>query len=306
MIRNYLELQVSMLHRQMRAFGLAPIYAYTLGLIAFLLFSYLLFAKSTYAPYVYGLLGLATLSPLSLKERNDFLRICFHKNDFRRLRLSENLLVTSPFLVYLIIEGAYLPALGLLLGSLALAVLPLSATFVRVLPTPFGRRPFEFPIGFRQYFWLIALLYFVAIMGFSVHNFSLVVFTIVALFAVCSSFYSPVEPYYYVWIYHFRSKDFLLNKLRTGLLFSSLLALPLMVAALVYFIEHVWIIFLAWLIGLLFLTAVLLAKYSVFPRKTGLPEALLLTAGVVFPPFLLWLLYYFFRKGKENLKTILS
>jgi hypothetical protein len=201
---------------------------------------------------------------------------------------------------------AFLPAFLLLLMGVSLVLIPIPDSFSRVIPTPFGKQPFEFPVGFRRYLGLFLLLYFVAIMGFSVHNFSLVIFILIIIFAVSSSFYSWIEPKYYVWIYHFREKDFLLSKLRTAVQYSSILALPVLLAALVFFPDNWWISILAYLLGLVFLISILLAKYTVFPKQPGLPEALLLTAGLLFPPFLVWLIFHFFRKAKKNLKPLLS
>jgi hypothetical protein len=74
---------------------------------------------------------------------------------------------------------------------------------------------------------------------------------------------------------------------------------------LVFYPNKWWITLLIslWAIG--FLTAFLLAKYAVFPRLASLPEALWLTAGVLFPPLLLWLNIYFYRKAIHNLKPLL-
>lgn len=306
MIRHYLQLQLRILHRQMRAFGLAPGYAYPLAAILFVVFSYLLFAKSEYAPYLYAGIGLLALSPLAGKERNIFLRICFRKKEYSRLRSMENMLVSSPFVLYLIIEGAYLPAAILLGLSAAFALLTIPTAFTRVLPTPFGRQPFEFPIGFRRYFGAFLVLYFVAMMGLRVANFPLLTFTLGSTFALCSSFYNWVEPKYFVWLYHFREKDFLSSKLRTAVRYSSLLALPILVASLIFFPNKWWVSFLVTLWSLSFLCAVILAKYSVYPKQVSLPEALWLIAGLLFPPILIWLLVYFYRKATNNLKPLMT
>jgi len=306
MMKEYLRLQIHMLHRQMRAFGLGPIYAYPLAVILFLVFSYLLFAKSVYAPYVYAGIGLLALSALARKERCDFLRICFRKKAYLRLRSIENLLVTSPFVIYLLIEGAFLPAAFLFGLSAGFTLLAIPVVFSRVLPTPFGKQPFEFPIGFRRYFGAFLVLYFVSVMGLRVDNFPLLAFILGSIFALCSSFYNWVEPKYFVWLYHFREKDFLISKLRTAGWYSSLLALPILVACLIFFPDKWWVSFLITLWGLSFLSAVILAKYSVYPKQASLPEALWLTAGLLFPPILIWLLVYFYRKATSNLKPLLA
>jgi hypothetical protein len=306
MIRHYLQLQLSILHRQMRAFGLAPVYAYPLATILFLGFSYLLFAKGSYAPYLYVGVALLPLSILAGKQRNDFLRICFRKKDFLRIRTLENLLFISPFLIYLLIEGAYLAALLLFVVGAGFLFLMVSTPLTRVLPTPFGKKPFEFPIGFRRYFEGFLLIYFVAVMGLRVDNFPLVAFTLGTIFALSSSFYNWVEPPYFVWHYHFREKDFLWFKLKTAVSYGSLLAAPLWISMLIFYPEKWWVILLIFLWGISFLTAVLLAKYSVFPRLASLPEALWLTVGLAFPPLLIWLNLYFYRKAKKNLKPLLT
>lgn len=289
----------------MQAFGLAPIYAYPLAVTLFLVFSYLLFAKGGYAPYLYAGIALLPLSLLGGKQRGDFLRICFRKKDFLRIRILENFLFISPFLVYLLIEGAYLAALFLFVLGVGFLFFAVSRAFTHVLPTPFGKKPFEFPIGFRRYFGGFILIYFIALMGLRVDNLPLMAFTLGAIFALSSSFYNWVEPPYFVWHYHLGEKDFLGFKVKTAVSSSGLLAAPIWISMLVFYPNKWWITLLIslWAIG--FLTAFLLAKYAVFPRLASLPEALWLTAGVLFPPLLLWLNIYFYRKAIHNLKPLL-
>ena len=103
-IKQYFSLQFVMLKRQIRDFGINPILGLILVLVAFLILSISLFSKSEYAKYIYIFAALSIVLKNSETKRNEFLKITFPKKIYFTIRSLENLLVTLPFVFFLIVK----------------------------------------------------------------------------------------------------------------------------------------------------------------------------------------------------------
>ncbi|GAB5553610.1 MAG: hypothetical protein Sapg2KO_32010 [Saprospiraceae bacterium] len=295
-----------MFNRHLRAFGLAPALAYPLSLILFVGLSFYVFYKTQYAVYIYPVLALSLIGSLSEKERNVFLQHIFSKQHYQRLRILENLLVALPFALFLMLKLAFLEALGFIALSVLLAFIKSGSSNNYSLPTPFYRYPFEFTVGFRKTFLFLLLIYFVAVMGFWVDNFNLSVFTLILVFATTLTFYMVPEAPFYVWIFAQKPSSFLKHKLGVAVMYANLLALPIAIAALILYPSFGWVILLAHLVGSLFLVALILAKYADFPKEIGLPAIIFLVMAIPFPPILLLLIPYFYKKAIRRLNQFLA
>jgi hypothetical protein len=143
-------------------------------------------------------------------------------------------------------------------------------------------------------------------MGIWVGNFNLTVFALTLIFATCLSFYSEPEAPFYVWIFAQSPATFLYKKLVIAGVYANLLALPICILALIFFSDSWWIIILFLFLGSLFLITTILAKYADFPRYIGLPSTIFLGLSLVFPPLLLILIPYFYKKAIQQLNLILA
>lgn len=295
-----------MANRRLRAFGLAPVLAYPLGLILFVGLSFYIFYKTPHAAYLYPVLALSLVANLSKKERNVFLQYCFPERKYQRLRIIENLLVAVPFILFLIVKMAFLEALGLMLLAILLSFIKAGSFYDYRLPTPFYRYPFEFTVGFRKAFLFLLLVYFVATMGFWVDNFNLSIFALVLIFTTTLTFYTVPEAPFYVWIFAQKPNQFLLHKIWIAVTYANLLALPISIAALILYPSFWWVILLAQLVGTFFLVAVILAKYADFPKEIGLPAAIFLAVAIPFPPVLLLIIPYFYKRAIQRLNQFLA
>lgn len=295
-----------MTNRRLREFGLAPVVAYPLALLLFVGLSFYIFYKTPYAAYIYPVLALSIVGSLSKKERNVFLQYCFPKQAYRRLRIIENVLVSLPFVLFLLFKMAFLEALGLIVLSVLLSFTKAGVGSSRKLPTPFYRYPFEFTVGFRKAFLFLALVYFVAVMGFWVDNFNLSIFALILVFTTAITFYTVPEASFYVWIFAQGPGFFLRQKIWVALAYVNLLALPIALTVLLIYPAYWWVVFLALLIGSLFLITVILAKYADFPKEIGLPAVIFLTFAIPLPPILLLLIPYFYKKAIQRLNPILA
>ena len=120
------------------------------------------------------------------------------------------------------------------------------------------------------------------------------------------SYYVRPENDYFVWIFNVSSKQFLFQKIKTGLLFSSMLSLPIALVLGSSYPANVEVILLSISMGYFFLITMILAKYASYPYEIGLPEVIIIVASVFFPPLLLAIIPYFFIKSTKRLTRILG
>ena len=245
---------------------------------------------------------------LGESTRNEFLKATFTKADYRRIRGLENLFFLFPFSLYLVYEQQYFIAVLLLLIGIGFSFIQSGLSTNFVLPTPFYKYPFEFMVGFRQTFWVFILLYLLGGIALSVGNFNLGVFALVLVFFACWPFYGTAEPVYYVWIHAATPSAFIQQKMKIALLYSFLLSFPIALVLFIGYQEKLLYILLAMLIGMAFLLLNLLGKYAFYPASLPIIQGFLLVFCILFPPLLLIMLPYLYRKAikNENLKLVVS
>lgn len=265
-----------------------------------------MFYKTEYAAYLYPLLALSMVFSLGESTRNEFLKATFTKADYRSIRLLENLLFLFPFLLYLLYEQQFLIAAVLFLIGMGFSFIQSGLSTSFVLPTPFYKYPFEFIVGFRQTFWVFILLYILAGIALSVGNFNLGVVSLVVVFFACWPFYGTAEPVYYVWIHAATPSAFIQQKMGIALLYSFLLSLPIALVLIIGYQEKLLYILLAMLMGMAFLLLNLLGKYAFYPTSLPILQGFLLAFCLLFPPLLLIMLPYLYRKAikNKNLKLV--
>jgi len=290
----------------MKSGGLHPLIAYLLLFIAFIGFSFLLFYPPiVYLKYVYLFIPFYLSLHLAETGRNDFLKICFKDNSYRRIRIVENLLVALPFIAFLLYKHCFL------LASLLLALMIFSATvntrprFSWVIPTPFAKNPFEFTVGFRNTFYLFALAYGLTVIAVAVDNFNLGAFALIlTLFVPCSFYLKPENPYF-VWLFNLSPARFLYCKMTTAWLYSLMLSFPVILVLSLFYVENAGILLLCFLWGLTFLTLFILVKYSSFPDEAGVLEGIILLLCLFLPPLLVMMIPYYFNQSVKRLQTLL-
>lgn len=305
-MKYYFELQYRRFARRMNEFGIHPVVAILLLLVVFLIGSVILFSKTDHSKWAYLLIGLSVVTSLSDFERIVRLKSIFRKVDFLKIRLIENGLLLIPFTIYLFFEQNYL--VGIILLSAGLLLAPFSSRIPSsfVIPTPFKKIPFEFIVGFRKTILVILLSYFVCAKAIQVGNFNLGIASLGLLILISLSFYIKPEEYHFVWIYSKNVKGFLVKKLLDSYLCCSIIMSPIILSLSIAFFDKTWIVFLIMMVGLIFLSTIILAKYARFPKELNLPEAILFSMCFWFPPLLLVVLPIFYIHANRNLKTILE
>lgn len=294
-----------MANRAFRDIGILPIFAYPFLIAGFISVSFYLFETVSYIEYFYFLVACFFVLKLSDERRNDFLKICF-SDRFRTVRITENLIVSSPFAVFLCVKGFFVIAAGLLISAIFFALVEFRGTLSYTLPTPFYKRPFEFTVGFRKTFYLFLGLYLVTFKAVSVNNFNLGIILLMFCFAIIMSYYTKPENEYYVWSYNLNARQFLFEKIKFAILFSTFLSLPIVLILGISFYQNINILFLFILIGYISLIAMIVSKYSAYPSEINLPQGFLLAAGFISPFLFLLLIPYFFIRAIKRLKFLLK
>lgn len=305
-MKEYFHLQIKMLNRKMLAFGIPIVLGYVLSLIVFVLGSYFLFLKTEFAVYIYFLIALSFISQLSETNRNDFLKSIFKKSAYHRIRVVENLILVSPFLLFLVYKGYFKLSLVLLILSAIISLFHFKSSIQFTIPTPFFKKPFEFVIGFRKSLVVIILAYLIALVSIVVGNFNLGAFSVLLIAIVCISFYAKPENEYFVWNYSLTAKQFLLEKAKACVVNFTLLCLPVLLALGIVNITDAYILLILYFTAVAYLITVVLAKYSAYPNEMNLPQVILMAISLLMPPMLIVIAPIFYSKSIKKLNTLLA
>lgn len=305
-MKFYFLLQYKRFHRKLSEMGIHPYLGMLLLLAVFILASFFLFQKTEYAAYIYAFMGLSYLGSFSDKLKTDFLKQCYSRSKYFQLRLMENVLMTFPFFIFLIIYQELIISLSMLLISVILAFIPLQNKWSITIPTPFSRYPFEFAMGFRKLILLYPAILFLVYKSIEVGNFNLGIFAIGVLVILQMSYYFKPENKYYVWIYSDSPQQFLWKKVKESLVYSSLSLLPILIFMGIWFPDQYLILLGILFMNALLMTTIILAKYSAFPNEMSLPQWLLFGLSIWFPPILIIAIIYFYKQSYKNLKPLLQ
>jgi len=308
-MKEYFKLQYILIKRKLSDSS-RPIVGYLLALLILLLFiglsTLMLYSKLPYAPYIYAFVPLFFTSKLSEIKRNDFLEICFGNKQYRKLRILENLIMTFPFVVFLICKQQFYLTIFLVTITILLALFNFKTTYNIVIPTPFYKKPFEFTVGFRSTFFMFFIAYGLAVIAVAVDNFNLGIFSLILIFITILGYYLSTENEYFVWSYSLSPAKFLIEKIKTAFLFSLFLCLPILFLLSIFYFEHIGILSLCIFLGYLYLTTLILIKYSVYPDEMDLVQAIIMFICLIFPPILIVVIPFFANKSVNKLKAFLK
>jgi len=303
-MKEYFLLQYKLVNRRIKDFVPYPIIGYILLVALFVILSSYLFYKTQFAAYLLIFCSFSFTAKLSGTKRNDFLRACFGKRA-SVIRIMENLILSIPFIAFLAYKQSYLSIAILLSLSIIMSFSNFKTSFNLTIPTPFYKKPFEFSVGFRNTFYLFLLSYGLAIIAIFVDNFNLGIFSLLLIFLTTYYYYLKPENEYYVWIYALSPAAFLYQKIRTGLAFSSMLALPVVLLLAFCYNNNIFLLLAFFILGLIFLSTIVLMKYSTYPNEIGLIQAILIALTFTFPPLLIITIPIFFRQSIKQLSKYL-
>ncbi len=305
-MKVYFQIQWSIINRHIKEAGLNILLAWVVASISFIGLSIILFSQYEYAEYLYAVIPLFFSIRLGNFRRNEFLKICYGDLKFRLLRLLENLLISIPFLIILMINQSFMVSAVLVVIISAFTLFEWKSNFHFIIPTPFQKYPFEFILGFRRSFLAIAIIYAITIIAVKVDNFNLGLFSIGLSFLCSLSYYSFMEDEVYVWSHIKKPRGFLLKKIRVAAFCNSILYLPLIGLLSFFFYDNIHQILILYGLGMFFIIAIIFMKYSAFPNQAGLKESLVLTVTFYFPPIVLITFLYFYFQSLRSLSKVLK
>ena len=253
-------------------------------------------------------------SSLSDPKRNEFLKLNYTYKDYRKIRIIENLMVSSPFIIFtafweLFVNKYYGGFTQLLIiSAILMSFTNYKVIYTATIPTPFYKRPFEYIIGFRNTFYLILLAYILAFIAMKVGNFNLGIFTILMIFLINFSYFKEIEEENFVWIYSLNPLQFIIKKISTTYLHTFLLCIPILCILLLgssQFIENLHIIILIFFLCFIYLTEVILAKYMFFSGEMTMGFSILFFLSFLFPAILFFTIPLFTKKSIKGLNRYL-
>ncbi len=150
------------------------------------------------------------------------------------------------------------------------------------------------------------MAYLLTYISISVGNFNLGIFSLLLVFLVALSYYSKLEHEYFIWSFNLSPTDFLMEKIKTGLAYTTLSSIPILIALSIYFNSELETLLTFLLLGFAYLITIILAKYSVYPNEVSIPQGLLIAVSLMFPPILIGVIPFFYFESKKRLKTILQ
>lgn len=295
-----------MTNRKFKDSGFNPLLAYFILSTLFVGLSIYLFHKTGFAKYVYLLFALTLIGKLSETRRTEFLKICYGDIQLKKIRITENLICSIPFFTFFLYKQLFGFTGLLLILTTILALVNFQTTFNFTIWTPFSKRPFEFTIGFRNTFYVFFTAYALTINAVLVNNFNLGLFAMVLVFSTLLSYYTKPENEYYVWTHSLKPKAFLFSKIKTALLYSSSIALPIAIILAIFNPEKIGILSLSWLVCWGFLISIIVSKYAAYPDEMNITQGVFLSLCIWFPPILIVVIPYLFKKSENRLSGLLK
>ena len=302
----YFRLQFKRIIRLLAYLGVNPAFGIILSVILFTALVKFTFHKTEYASWIIFGVVVMLLFRLSDGNRNAMLKNTFSQDSHKLLRIVENCIIAIPFQIFLAYEAEVVAVLFIIPLILIFPFINTSQLWSKTFPTPFKKWPFEFIVGFRKSFWMIALAYFLVLKALQVNNYYLGIFGLALIFVTSMTYYQNPESIYYVWIHKHKFRQFILRKFVISVICVSILSFIALIAMLFGFPENWSTSVTVYLVGYVFVGSMIVAKYSAYPYEMNVPQGIFYALSLLFPPMLLVTIWIFYSKSKKRLEHILE
>jgi len=237
-----------------------------------------------------------------------------HFSGYRFIFLVEYSLLSVPVLFSFLFHGQWIPAIGLLLGLMAVVHLDLkigrsnlNTRLQKFIPSDC----IEWKAGVRKHFFILITIWIIAAAtSFFIGSVPVAIFL---LGLVIFSFFEQCEPYPVLLSYELSSQRFLLHKIRRQALLFSVLVAPLIGLYLIFHIELWYIPVAEFFIFVSLHVYVITTKYAFYEPNTKSPAAQTFGSigilGGIIPVFLpaVWVVtIWFYMKSIKNLDYYLN
>lgn len=303
---SYFKIQFQLFRRELLARAISPRLIVLIVIFGFVPFSNYLFKTYAIAGWLYIAMPFVLLVQLSAQKRTKFYKSIFNADRYRQIRLTENLLLCAPFAIYLAINGYYLQAIITIILSIALVFISYRKPINVALPTPFKANSFEFIRGFRRTFFLHLFGYALAFAAIYSKNPNLGIAGILISILTCMGYFYYREPSFFIWINVAPADQFLYNKIIMSCVYAILLVLPSFTILAFGFLNYFDVFLFVLFLGLAFLSAVILAKYTSFPNEITIPNSILIMCCIPLPPLILIVLYILNKKAIANINSLVN
>ena len=189
---------------------------------------------------------------------------------------------------------------------ISLSFINTNTNFNYTIPTPFNKYLFEYAKGFRTTFFLFPIAYFITYKSISAENFNLSIGSLFFVGLICMSYYQKTENDFFVWNSKLTTKSFLIKKIKTSILYFSILSLPIVLVILLFYRDQILLTLELFLLCCIYLATIILAKYAAFPKNIDIPQTVLVLLSFMLPPFLIAVIPWLYIESTKNLNPILD
>jgi hypothetical protein len=312
MINAFIKIRIKQFYRGLIDIGWFRL-LFLVGLLGFFGFmAFVMTSTTKNAFYVSGLMVLIVLLIHAKRQDKIFLKTNF--THYTLICIVEYLLLSSIIITFLMVHFQWLPILCLLFAIILLVHFDLKVKHRNLnsrLQQFIPSESFEWKGGVRQTLFILVPLWVIGLCtSFFIGSVPIVLFL---LGIIPFSFYEKGEPYQLIVAYEMGTKQFLFHKIKMQVGLFSVLALPLIVAFLVFHIDNWYIPLVEYLIFISLYIYLIFAKYAFYEPNSKSGAAQVFNAigtfcGIV--PVLLpvvWLLSIkFYFKSKESLNIYLN
>lgn len=302
----YWTLQLERFKRILKYLGINPLAFFILSPPLLFILVKAVYLQSEYASLIISGLAIYLFVVLADNNRNAFLKQHFGKINLYKIRVFENIIISIPISLMMLINEISTSAIIPILAGFFFSFFDINTQGSIKIPTPFGKSPFEFTSGFRQYILLFIFEYVLFAIGLIVDNYNLALVCMGSMFFIIIHFYRFSETYFFVWAHDKSNHQFLKTKIMTGIKYAFIVILPALITLLFCYPHFIFItsLVLAW--GFAIVIMSILFKYAFYPRTNNI-VTYLIYFGSMFLPFLMIITIPFYtKKSLMNLKLLLN
>lgn len=304
-MKYYFRLQFLIFRRQVEDTGLHFIAGLSILLFIYVFLFFLTRAYPEYTGVLVVYLALYMLHRLIVHDRLDFLKSIFLQKQFAKIRLIENSVCVLPFIPLLVYSQQWW-ALLIMLFLPFLFVLDVVRSKDRfIVYTPFKSTAFEFIILFRKLWLFLLLTYLVCAIALYYENTILCSVLSVGVVFFTVSAYDFIEEEYVLWNYTLPPKAFIKHKVQEGIVQFSVLLMPMLFLFLLFDRMALLWSSVVWGVGILLVILAIFMKYSVYPRRLSIIEAIRFIPVAFVPVLVVAFFPFYYRKAIKNLTNFL-
>lgn len=278
--------------------------------IFFFTFFTVLFNSTSFPNYITICLYGCTVVSLNINRKDySFIKKIFSKGSLFWIKLVENIIISIPFIVILIVKEFYFDGILILVFGLFLTKFHFKISNSHVIIQPFAKFDYEWISAFRKYFLLPILFFIGYLIGLKVNSYMIgLVCAIIYSLQLCLPFEGIPEKPILIWQMKQTAVSFLKFKLIRTLAYS-VFSLALFFTLILFFPDQLYVTIYAWSICLLTIVGMLFIKYSQYPSVVSIMihQSIFIASSFssFFAPYMLiFTIFLLFRYASQSLRAL--